>query len=116
MKQYLRKLAFLFLMAVYVHASAVDCQGTVDTLSFQMDGSGTVTLSLSGGPTYTYICNTLGTLNGVPAADCRTMYATLMAAKLTGKQVLIRFYNYSTCATVPSWGASGPMGWTMVLL
>ena len=45
-----------------------------------------------------------------------TFWIALMAAKLTGKQVLIRFYNYSTCATVPSWAASGPMGWTMVLL
>lgn len=31
----------------------VDCEGTVNTLSMQMDTQGMVTLSLSGGPAYT---------------------------------------------------------------
>jgi hypothetical protein len=100
--------------------ATIDCTGTVENLSLQLNTVGVVTLSLSGGPTYTYLCQIDGVsgagLNGVSPAVCKTMYSTLALAKATGKKVLIRFYNYDTCAAVPSWGNAGPVGWTQLLL
>jgi hypothetical protein len=89
----------------------------VTNLSLQMGTAGTVTLSLSGGPTYTYLCNVGGgNLNGVSPSVCKTMYATLLAATAANKQMLMRFYDYDSCASVPSWGNAGNLGWTKVLL
>lgn len=97
--------------------SAVDCKGSVSNLSVQLNAVGTITLSLSGGPTYTYLCNVgEGSLNGVSPSVCKTMYATLLTAKATNKQVNIRFYDYDSCSAVPSWGNAGALGWTQVLL
>ena len=95
----------------------IDCTGSVTNLSLQLDTQGTVTLSLSGGPTFTYLCAVDGAgLNGVSPTVCRAMYASLLAAKTAGKRVLIRFYNYSTCASVPAWGNAGSVGWTQIAL
>jgi hypothetical protein len=96
--------------------AVVDCTGTVTNLSIQLDAYGTVTLGLSSGPAYTYLCLINGDYNGVAAIVCRTMYATLMSAKLSGKRVLIRFYDHATCAAVPNWAPAGSLGWTQLLL
>jgi hypothetical protein len=97
--------------------AAIDCVGTVTNLSLQLSSAGTVTLSLSGGPSWTYLCDlSAGGRNGVPADVCKVMYATLVTAKATGKQVLIRFNDYDSCAAVPAWGNAGSLGWTRVML
>jgi hypothetical protein len=96
--------------------AAIDCQGYVSSLSLDLNGWGLVTLSLSNGPNYVYLCNTEGSIrNSVPLGVCRTMYATLMAAKLSGKQMLIRFYDHASCGAIPSWTDAGTLGWTQVL-
>jgi hypothetical protein len=110
-----RSVAFLASLACG-NVWAVDCTGTVQTLSLQLDTQGIVTLSLSGGPTYTYLCAVDNTFNGVSPTVCRTMYATLMTAKTTGEAVLIRFHDYSSCTAVPAWAAAGQLSWTMLLL
>lgn len=97
-------------------AAVVDCTGTVESLSLQMDSYGTVTLSLSGGPSYVYICAVDGTsMNGISPTVCRTMYGTLALAKTTGKKVLMRFHNHTSCSAIPPWAPVGPMSWTQVL-
>jgi hypothetical protein len=95
----------------------VDCRGTVESLSMQLDSLGTVTLSISGGPRYTYVCNIDPTVtrNGVSPTVCKTMYATLMAAKLAAKKVTMRFYDYTSCSSVPAWANAGALGWTVLL-
>ena len=103
-------------MCVAPARALVDCTGTVTNLSVQLDTQGVVTLALSGGPNYTYICAINSEQNGVAPVVCRTMYATLMAAKLAGKRVLIRFHDHSACASVPSWAWAGQLSWTQVLL
>src|SRR5258706_11593266 len=109
-------LSGMLLVASNAH-SVVDCTGTVLNLSLALNATGEVTLSLSGGPTVTYLCTIDGPgLNGVSTAVCRSMYATLMAAKLTGKKVLIRFNDYNTCSAVPAWAPAGSVGWTQLLL
>jgi hypothetical protein len=107
--------ATLFVASAPVLGS-VDCTGTITSLSVYLDANGIVILSLSGGPNYTYLCATNADYNNVAAQVCRTMYATLVAAKLAGKRVLIRFDDYSACTSVPSLAAAGQLGWNELLL
>lgn len=93
----------------------VDCTGTVTNLSLQLNATGTVTLSLSGGPNWVYLCDVDGAgRNGVSPTVCRTMYASLLAAQQTGKPVLIRFYDHAACDAIPGWADAGALGWTRV--
>lgn len=102
--------------ALPVHA-AIDCTGTITNLSLQLSTAGTVTLSLSSGPTYTYLCDISDAgRNGVAPTVCKAMYATLLTAKATNKRVLIRFNDYSSCSAVPAWADAGSLGWTQVLI
>lgn len=105
------------LMCTTLPASAVvDCAGEVSSLSLQLNNVGTVTLSLAGGPAYTYLCDIDGPgRNGVSPQVCRTMYATLLTAKATNKKVTIRFYDHNACSAVPAWANSGALGWTVLL-
>ena len=111
-------LMLTFLVSMSGSALAVDCTGTVNNLSLQLNSTGTVTLSLAGGPTMTYLCDVDGTANrnGVSPTVCKTMYSTLMAAKVSGKKVLIRFYDHESCSSVPAWDNAGSLGWTKLLL
>lgn len=105
------------LLCIFPTHAAIDCVGTITNLSLQLSTEGTVTLSLSDGPSYTYLCDTAGSgSSGVSPTVCRAMYATLLASKLSGKRVLIRFNDYSSCGAVPSWGNAGSLGWTQVVL
>ena len=103
------------LLFVNTAFAAVDCAGDVTNLSLQLNSLGTVTLSLSGGPAFVYLCDVDATRNGVSPMVCRTMYATLMAAKTSAKKVSIRFYNYDTCAAIPPYTDAGTLGWTVLL-
>lgn len=105
-----------FLLFSGMSSAAVDCAGEVTNLSLQLTSEGPVTLSLSNGPSYTYLCNIDGSArNGVSPTVCRTMYATLVTAKTTGKKVSIRFYDYNDCSAIPAWANSGSLGWTVLL-
>lgn len=74
------------LMALVPGAQAVDCTGTVTNLSLQLNTAGTVTLSLSGGPAWVYLCDIDGAgRNGVSPVVCRAMYASLLAAHQAGR-------------------------------
>ncbi len=106
----------LFCFFSTAHSADVDCVGEVETLSLQLNHKGTVTLSLSGGPSYVYLCNMDGEVeNGVSFETCKAMYSTLMAAKITKKKMLIRFYDHESCSEVSSWAFPGRLGWTQVL-
>lgn len=119
MKTNCRAFILVLLTLMWSNAYAqVDCMGTVNSLSMQFNNVGTVTLSLSGGPSYTYVCNidpAAPMINGVSPTVCKTMYATLMATKLAAKKVTIRFYDYISCSAVPAWANAGAMGWTVLL-
>lgn len=98
-------------------SAVIDCQGTVTNLSLDLNVNGTVTLSLSGGPSWVYLCTIDGSpTNAVSTTVCRTMYSTLALAKATGKRVLIRFYDHQSCSAIPPWAWAGNLGWTQVLL
>jgi hypothetical protein len=107
----------LVLFGAQASHAAVDCTGLITNLSLQLSAEGTVTLSLAGGPSYTYLCDTAGVgINGVNPSVCRAMYASLLVTKTSGKRVLIRFNDYSSCAAVPAWANAGSLGWTQLAL
>ena len=108
--------ASLLLFSTTVNA-AIDCTGLVTGLGLHLD-NGIVILSLSSGPYATLLCSTDGPtkVNDISHTVCRTMYATLMAAKLAGKKVLIRFYDHYSCYAVPSWRDAGRLGWSDLLI
>lgn len=119
----LKRLAWALISAgtaltVPAPASAeVDCSGFVTDLSLQLTSVGTVTLSLSGGPTYVYLCDIAGSgRNSVEPTVCKAMYTTLLAAKATSKKVLVRFYDYDSCSAIPAWVNAGSLGYTRVLI
>jgi hypothetical protein len=106
-----------FLGGTFSTHAAIDCVGLITNLSLQMGAEGTLTLSLQDGPSYTYLCDIASSgRNGVSPTVCRAMYATLLASKLSGKRILIRFNDYSSCGSVPSWGNAGSLGWTQVVV
>jgi hypothetical protein len=112
----LKRLLLVGLLFVSAEAFAVvDCTGHVSTLSMNFDPQGVVTLSLTGGPSVTYICAMGEAANGISKEMCKHIYATLLVHKLTNKRITIRFINHSTCAAVPAWNWAGEMGWTMLL-
>jgi len=97
--------------------AAVDCRGEITYLSLHLVIYGTVTVGLQGGPNATYVCDVDGPIvrNGVSPTVCRMLYATLVAAKTTGKQVVMRFHNFNSCSEVPSGHDSGPVDWAQLL-
>jgi len=115
MRKTLSVFVSLFLYSAFTNAD-IDCTGKVTSLTVQLDSVGGVTLALEGGPSMVNICGVASTYNNVAPDACKTMYATLMAAKLSNKKVLMRFYgNYTSCATIPAWTAP-PVGWNQVLI
>lgn len=113
MRKFLVVIASIFFYAQTVKAD-VDCSGKVQHLSLALTTTGVVTVALEGGPTMVYLCAIDGPVyNGVSSEVCKAMYSTLMAAKLSGKKVLIRFYGQNSCA-LPGW-TNYPVGWTQVL-
>ena len=80
------------------------CTGQVSYLG--LEGGGNVVVALTNGPTIHSMCNIVnqGEYTVAPAV-CKTMYATLLAAKLTERQVTIYYAdNGYTCNTFPNWG------------
>ena len=92
----------------------VDCAGRVTSLSLTTT-SGTVVVSLLGGPTYIYMCSVEATDNGVSATTPKQMYQTLQLAKVTGATMTFRFDGYTSCSAIPSWTAVPLNGWNLVL-
>lgn len=82
------------------------CGGAVSYLG--MDASGDLTLALSGSTPIHKICNVNAQGSwGFTAGACKAAYASLLAARLTGKGITI-YYNENglTCSTLPNWGAA----------
>lgn len=82
------------------------CAGTLSYLG--MDGTGNLTLALSGSTPIHAICNVNAQDGwGFTVGACKAVYASLLAARLTGKGVTVYYHeNGLTCSTLPSWGAA----------
>jgi len=90
------------LIAVPAHAS-YECSGTITYLGL---GGGTVTVAGPGGLPAVYVCNLDGGTPGWSAESCKAVYATLLAAKVSGQTADIFFSDNLTCTTQPAWSTA----------
>jgi len=105
MKKYLVAVVLLSMTVVAVPASAnYECSGTVTYLGH--DGGGTVTVAGPGGLPAIYLCTLGVSANGWTADACKSAYATLLAAKVSGQVANIFFNDNLTCTTQPAWNGS----------
>lgn len=99
----------MFMAFVAIPASAAYvCQGTVTNLNVYAGAvGGTVTLSLSGGQAMSsiYLCSVTANFGNWTPNDCKTAYATLLSARLTGQQVALEFSDNLTCTTQNTTGS-----------
>ena len=104
--------SLLVVTPMMAHSAAVVCEGTVATLSYH--GPGVVYLQLSSMNTGVGICSVdtnwspPGSQTGIttPAA-CKLMYASLLAAKMSGTVVRSVYFDSdtapSTCTQFVAW-------------
>lgn len=84
-------------------ASAYDCLGKVNTLVIGPNGTVNATL---GNISWVSLCNVSTTYNGVAPDSCKSIYSTLLAAKLADKNVRMWFgdtSNNCTNTAHPAW-------------
>jgi hypothetical protein len=91
-------IAVLALPAV---ANTYYCTGTVTYLGIQNDG-GIVVGGPNGIPDIE-ICSVTTPVNNFTTDNCKAVYATLLAAKVSGQQVSVYFNDNLTCSTQPAW-------------
>lgn len=97
-------MAFAVCGAPMAHANYA-CSGPVGYLGVGSDGQ--LTLSIANSTPIHVICS-MGAQGpyGITPAGCKAAYATILAAKLASKSVVIYYNNEPlTCSTLPAWGA-----------
>jgi hypothetical protein len=92
-------------LALPAYASDYGCAGPV-TLLF-INSGGVVAVGGPGGLPPISICSVNGGYGPFSADTCKTIYATLLAAKLSGQNIQINFSDNLTCVTQPPWGNTG---------
>jgi hypothetical protein len=102
----------LFLLPGFVSARTYACYGTVDQLTVSPAGVANASFTFdSGGMAWQDLCNVSVDALGVSAASCKAIYATLMAAHVGNRRVMMWFSHPSqSCATQP-WKPIRDMGW-----
>lgn len=94
----------LLLFTSFNASANFGCTGAVNYLG--MEGNGNVFVSLNDGIHIHAICsvNDQGAF-GVTTSACKSMYATLLLAKSTNRNVQIYYSDMTfTCSTLPNWG------------
>jgi hypothetical protein len=77
------------------------CTGTVTSVAVQPNG--TVMVTGIQGLDSAALCNISTTANNISPDLCRTIYATLLTAKLTNRPVTFAYDDALTCSTHPAW-------------
>src|SRR4051812_41271508 len=71
------------------------CTGQVGALA--LNPSGLVTVSIGTYASFVYLCQVGATYQGIAPDVCKAIYATLLTAKATGKNVDIYFSDGGSC-------------------
>ena len=87
------------------YAGMYSCTGTV-TMLF-INGSGGVVVQGPGGLPPIGLCSVTSATTNFAVDGCKTAYATLLAAKLSGQTAQVNFNDSLTCSTQPTWGSTG---------
>lgn len=78
------------------------CTGPVQGVEIAPDGQVNAQ-TLAGTINWTYLCSVETTENNVAPDACKAIYATLLAAQLSGQPVTLWFNDSLTCTTHPTW-------------
>lgn len=102
MKKWFCVVALLIIAVVALPAYAnYNCTGTVTYIGVGNDG--VVVVQGPGGIPAIEICQVTTTVNFFTPDNCKAVYATLLAAKLSGQQATVYFSDNLTCTTQPAW-------------
>jgi hypothetical protein len=96
-----------------VQAATVVCSGTIDWLQFDATSTGGLfSIKLSSMNVAVYFCDPDNSFTGagsgysISAATCRSLYATFLAAKVSGTPVTNMYFDGSSVpATCDGWAA-----------
>jgi hypothetical protein len=106
MRQQSVVMKFLFMILVsqpvLLQAQSYTCSGPVSGVT--LSPTGLVAAETVAGINWPYICQMGANYNGVTPEGCKAIYATLMTAQLTQKDVMFWFSDNATCNTHPQWG------------
>lgn len=103
MNHSLKKISLFCLMSFAMNANAYDCTGQVTTI--QISPAGVVATSF-GSMGWVYLCSVNEVYNNVKPEACKTIYSTMLSAKLSNKKVVFWFSDNSndcTNAAHPAW-------------
>jgi hypothetical protein len=100
-------------MAVNAQAGTIVCSGTIETLQFDATNTGGyLSIRLSSMNVPVYFCDPDNPWNGtgsgysISAATCRTLYATFLAARISGQPVTNMYFDGSDVpASCDGWAA-----------
>lgn len=93
-------------IALPAYAGLYSCTGTV-TMLFINGGNGGVVVQGPGGLPPILLCSVTTATTNFAVDGCKTAYATLLAAKLSGQTAQVNFNDSLTCSTQPTWGSTG---------
>lgn len=92
-------------LALPANAGVYFCTGTVTSLEISSCCGGVVYVTGVGGLDVVAVCALNGSAGQFNADSCKSAYAALLAAKLTGETVSIGFSDNLTCSTQPAGGS-----------
>ena len=103
---------FLFGLSIWllsVSAFAFNCEGYIKNIAVSHGGE--VRIHTDFTTTYTTVCNTKGTWNGVDTVTCMAWFSQIQAAYSNNKKLLIMYPDQTdensqtyTCETMPYYG------------
>lgn len=105
-KWFLVLLLSMTILALPAYASTYVCTGTVTYLGVDSVDNGVIVVGGPGGLPDIGLCS-LSQAGAFTTDACKAIYATLLAAKLSGQTISISFSDNLTCSTQPAWGAPG---------
>jgi len=94
------------LLATPAQAGSYACTGTVTFLGVDSFDYGLIVVGGPGGLPPIGLC-ALNQAGNFTMDACKAIYATLLAAKMSGQTVEITFADGLTCSTQPAWGSAG---------
>ena len=94
----------LIIMSFSLSAAPQWCEGTITSL--YQDVNGGVVINGTWRGDHTQICNVNSEWNGVSTEVCKSWLSILIAANLSKEDVLVKYADLDSCATVPKYGDS----------
>lgn len=106
---------FMFMFVQDVSAAALYCAGSVSNLVSRNNGE--VLFKAGFRNDYIAVCSLQASRDGVSIDQCKSWYATLLAAQMSGTPVSLHYQNsqnYSSCSVVPIYSDAPSPNYVMI--